>query len=209
MIIDDHAILRSGIRMLIEAQSDIRVVAEAANGQEALDKLLLEAEQIDILLLDISMPGTSGIELIEHIKKTYPALKILVLTMHDDEGYLHRALSAGTNGYLLKKAADIELITAIRAVANGEVYIHPAMTAYLLKNYKNQHKMDDNARALLTEREKEVLRLVARGYTNKQIADELFISIKTVEVYKAKIKEKLNARGRSDLVKVAIEQGLL
>lgn len=208
MLVDDHAILRSGIKMLMEAETDIQVVAEAANGQEALDQLLM-INEIDVVILDLSMPGINGIDLIKQVRNMHPAIKILVLTMHDDEGYLHKALGAGANGYLLKKAADVELLTAIRAVFKGEVYIHPSMTIYLLKNYPHSNNINNKALFQLTEREKEVLQLVARGFTNKQIADELFISVKTVEVYKAKIKDKLKARGRSDLVRFAIDNGLI
>jgi len=211
ILADDHAVLRGGLRLMLNTQEDMEVVGEAADGEEAIR--LCKEKEPDIILLDLNMPGISGLEAIEEIKQVNPGTKILALTMHDDEGYLRKALKSGCSGYILKKAADVELISAIRAVNRGEVYLDPSLVRHLVNDFiglpeqnEPQHAKPSGA---LSEREDEVLRLIALGYTNRQIADELFLSVKTVETHKSKIKEKLNIRSRSDLVRYAIQNGLL
>lgn len=210
MIVDDHTILRIGIGLLLKNQQDMEIVAEAGSGREAL---ALARELIPrVILLDITLDDVNGLDIIPDLKKIDANIRVLVLTMHEDESFLLQALSKGGDGYILKKAADLELITAIRAVNRNEVYIDPSLTKSVLRNIygkpdKAQKKGRDEQQ--LSSREKEVLKFVAMGYTNRQIADKLLLSIKTIESHKARIKEKLHLCDRSDLVKFAISTGLL
>ncbi len=210
LLADDHAVLRAGLKRLLEAQPDIEVVAEAANGEEAVRKSGEVAP--DIVLMDITMPGLSGMEATQEIKERNPEIKVLVLTMHEDEGYLYQMLRAGASGYVPKKAADTELLDAIRATHRGENVIHSSMTKGIVATVRNKEKgvpdkgLDDER---LSQREREVLQLLAVGYTSQEIADKLFLSIKSVETYKARIKEKLGLKGRAELVRYAIQVGLL
>ncbi len=210
LLADDHAVLRAGLKTLLNAQPDIEVVAEAADGQETVRRSL---EMVpDIVIMDITMPGLSGLEATQEIKRQNPAIKVLVLTMHEDESYLHQMLRAGADSYVPKKAADTELLAAIRATYRGEHFIHSSMTSGLVAEMRDreiaspERSQDDD---VLSQREREVLRLLAMGYTNQQIADKLYLSIKTVETYKARLKEKLGLRGRAELVRYAIQTGLL
>ncbi|MBE3581265.1 MAG: response regulator transcription factor [Thermoanaerobacteraceae bacterium] len=208
LLADDHAVLRGGLKLLLNTQPDMTVIGEAADGREAVD--LCRALKPDVLLLDLNMPGEGGLKALEELKDT--GTRILVLTMYDDVAYLRQAVESGAAGYILKSAADVELIAAIRAAARGESYYDPALTKPLVDYFVNKReKQRGSPRAvdLLSEREKEVLRLVALGYTNRQIAQELTISIKTVEAHKANIREKLKLKGRAELVRFAMEQGLL
>ena len=211
LIVDDHAVLRTGLKLLLESQMDMEIIGETGSGIEAL-KLAKELKP-RVILLDLSLEDINGIDILSELKAIDPSIKILVLTMHDDEGYLHKVLEGGGDGYILKKAADIELITAIRAVNRNEVFLDPSLTRAVLKNIYNTHRQEsadgEKKEETLSNREKEVLRLVALGYTNKQIAKELVVSIKTVESHKARIREKLNMSYRSDLVKYAIQKGLI
>ncbi len=211
LIVDDHAVLRTGLKLLLESQADMEIIGETGSGIEAL-KLAKELKP-RVILLDLSLEDLNGIDILSELKAIDPSIKILVLTMHDDEGYLHKVLEGGGDGYILKKAADIELITAIRAVNRNEVFLDPSLTRAVLKNIYNTHRQEsadgEKKEEILSNREKEVLRLVALGYTNKQIAKELVVSIKTVESHKARIREKLNMSYRSDLVKYAIQKGLI
>jgi len=209
LVADDHAVLRSGLKMMLNTQKDMEVIDEAATGEEALH--LCQELNPDVLLLDLNMPGTSGIEIIPKLKDNVQNTKILVLTMHDEESYLKDVLKMGGHGYILKKAADTALLSAIRAVYRDEIYIDPFMTKHLINQAfqnKDSAKPVNNANPL-SEREIEVLQLIAQGYTNKQIAEELFISIKTVETYKDRIKKKLNRNRRSELVRYAVDAGLI
>jgi len=209
LIVDDHAILRSGLRMLLGAQQDMDVVGEASDGAEAVR--LVDELQPDVVLLDLAMPGTSGLDALRLIKRDGSSTRALILSQYDDESYLRRALEAGASGYVLKRAADVELLSAIRAVSRGEVYLEPMLTRLVVNDLFRRG--DDNAVSVkvpaLSDREREVLQLVALGHTNQQIADQLILSVKTVETYKARVMEKLGVRGRAALVRYAMEQGLI
>jgi len=210
LLADDHAVLRAGLKTLFEAQADIEVVAEAANGDETVSKSLETAP--DIILLDITMPGLSSADATRKIKERNPEIKILVLTMHEDENYLHQMLHAGADSYVPKKAADSELLSAIRATYRGEHFIHSSMTANIVEDMRSKaplRQTDTREDDGLSKREREVLGLVAQGYTNQQIADRLFLSVKTIETYKSRIMEKLNLRNRVELVRFALQRGLL
>lgn len=208
LLADDHAVLRSGLKLLLESQNDLSVVGEAATGAETLR--LAEQLQPDLILLDLSMPQLGGLEAIPLIKKLAPEAKILILTMYDDVHYLQRALKSGAAGYVLKRAADMELISAIRAVMRGEIYIHPSMTRLLLDDMLPKAESQPvDAWETLSEREQEVLRLVALGHTNAEIADQLHLSIKTVETYRARGIEKLGLTSRAALVRYALKKGLI
>ena len=203
LLADDHAVLRSGLKMLLNAQTDLVVVGEATNGNEALNAV--REHSPDLLLLDISMPQTDGLQVLQQIRRTHPNVRVLVLTMHEEEGYLKRALEAGAAGYCPKSAADAELISAIRAVMRGNVYIHPSHTKILLD--KMLPTSAPSAAADLSERESAVLKLVALGHTNQEIAEQLALSVKTVESYRARGMEKLGLSSRAALVRYAIQEG--
>ena len=210
LLADDHAVLRAGLRLLIEAQADMTCVGEAGDGVE----LLAQVERLrpDLVLLDLSMPRLGGLAALPEIRRKAPDARILVLTMHADDEYLRQSLKAGAAGYVLKQAADQELLLAIRAVMRGEVYIHPAMTRSLLGDLVDRSR-DATAAAreedALSEREAEVIKQVARGHTNQEIADRLALSIKTVETYRGRAMEKLGLTGRAALVRYALERGWL
>lgn len=211
LLADDHAVLRSGLKLLLGAQPDIEVVGEASDGEEAVRK---SAElNPDVLLLDITMPNLGGIDALRMIKEKMPSISILILTMHEGEGYIVEALKAGASGYIPKKAADTELINAIKAVHGGEIFIYSSLTRAVVKEMiRGGTGTKETAEAdyqQLSQRETEVLTLVAQGYTNQQIADRLYLSVKTVETYKARVMEKLNLHSRVELVRYALQQELL
>ncbi len=209
LLADDHTILRSGLRLMLAAQEDLEIVGEASTGTETLKKC--ENLQPDLILLDLSMPGLGGLDVLPALRRIAPASKILILTMHDDKHYLHQALQGGAAGYVLKKAADTELISAIRAVLNGEMYVHHSMMRFLLEDVlplKEPAGQTDLWESL-SEREQEVLRLVALGYTSSEIAEKLSLSAKTVETYRARGMEKLGLRNRAALVRFALSRGLI
>lgn len=208
LLADDHAILRAGLRLVLGAQPDLVVVGEASSGAEAL--ALAEQTQPNLILLDLAMPALGGLEALPLLRKMLPDCRILVLTMHDDEGYLRQALRSGAAGYVLKKAVDSELISAVRAVLRGEIYVHPAMTRLLLEDVLPPASTpDSDPWAALSDREREVLILVARGYTSAEIAERLNLSPKTVETYRGRGMEKLNLRSRAALVQFALAHNLL
>lgn len=211
LLADDHAVLRAGLKSLLSMQPDMSVIAEAGDGEEAVLKSSEFAP--DIVLMDITMPGLSGLEATKKIKAQNLATKVLVLTMHEDEAYLQRALRSGADGYVPKKAADTELLAAIRATHKGEHFIHPSMTAGIIAELRRDNKVASlnpvQAGGGLSQREQEVLRLLAMGHTSREIADKLFLSVKTVETHKARLKAKLGFRGRAELVRYAMQIGLL
>ncbi|QPC80518.1 response regulator transcription factor [Phototrophicus methaneseepsis] len=205
---DDHALLRSGLRLLIDNQPDLEVVGEAGDGNETLAQVKNLAP--DVILLDINMPGLDGLKTLPKLRALVPESRVLILTMHDDVSYLQEALQAGAAGYVLKQAVDTELLMAIRAVLRGERTVHPTMTQKLLESMADQPQTSPlNPWENLSEREHDVLRLVALGYTNGEIADELFISVKTVETYRARGMEKLDVQTRAQLVKSALKHDIL
>lgn len=211
LLADDHAVLRAGLKTFLSIQPDMKVVAEAGDGDETVLKSGEFAP--DIVLMDIMMPGLSGLEAAKKIKGQNPATKVLVLTMHEDKAYLYRALRSGADGYLPKKAADTELLDAIRATYRGEHYIHPSMTAGIVAGLRDNKKvssmLNGKGNERLSQREQEVLRLLAMGHTSQEIANKLFLSVKTVESRKSRLKTKLGFRGRAELVRYAIQVGLL
>lgn len=214
VIADDHSVVRAGLRYLINAETDMQVVGEAGDGDEAL-KLTRELRP-DILLLDISMPFCNGFTVVERIAAEMPLVKVLVLSMHEDCEYVEKALAAGAAGYIIKRAADNDLITGIRVVSQGGVFIHPLVARFLVdalqKGAKGKGHPDKNSEKRnthLTSRETEVLRLVALGYTNQEIAEALGLSVKTVESHKGNISWKLNLTSRAELVRYALQQGLI
>ncbi len=211
VLADDHVMLRSGLKLLLNGQTDIEVVGEASDGAEAVSKA---AElKPDVLLLDITMPNMGGIDALRTIKEKIPSIFILILTMHENEAYLLEALKAGASGYILKKAADNELMSAIRAVYSGEVFIPSSLTRSVVEEMVSggvsREESVDNGQEQLSPRELEVLTLIAQGYTNQQIADRLYLSVKTVETYKARVMEKLSLGSRVELVRYALQHGLL
>lgn len=207
LLVDDHAILRSGLRLLLDSQPDFEVVGEAENGVEAVKQATVL--QPDVLLLDLNMPHMDGLAAIKALKEEVPAVRILVLTMHEDANSLQQAIQSGAAGYVLKKAVDTELLLAIRAVLRGEMYIHSAMTQKLFLNNNASNTETIDLWTGLSEREYDVLKRVALGYTNSEIADELFLSTKTVETYRSRGMEKLGLQSRAQLVKSALKHGHL
>lgn len=211
LITDDHTILRAGLAALLKNEADMIVVGEAADGNECIR--VAQAIQPNVILLDINMPGLNGLEAIFHLRQVAPQSRILVLTMHDDMTYLRQVLQAGGSGYVLKQAADQELLAAIRTVHNGGTFLHPTHAQALLAGptvtAANGNGDEDAALAQLSEREQETLKLIALGYSNKEIADKLFLSVKTVETYKARVMEKLDLTTRAALVRFAIKHKLL
>jgi len=208
LLVDDHAVLRAGLRRLLEDQPDLTVVGEAGMAVEAID--LASRLQPDLILLDLGMPGLGGLEALPRLRQAAPEARLLVLTMHDDEGYLRQALHSGAAGYVLKKAADHELLSAIRAVQRGEVYVYSALTRSLLEELLPAGaEAPQDAWDKLSDREQEVLRLVALGHTSAEIASRLSLSSKTVETYRARGMEKLGLPSRAALVRFALSRGLL
>jgi DNA-binding NarL/FixJ family response regulator len=209
LIADDHAVLRAGLRMLLDAEPDMQVIGEAADGTMALARV--HELTPDVVLLDVTMPRMGGLETLRQIQDTSPQTRVLILTMHDDESYLREALAAGAAGYVLKRAADIELLSAIRAVYRGGTYLHAAHTKVLFENRTSQRRPPavTESEPHLSPREEQVLRLVALGYTSRQAADKLHLSAKTVETYRGRLMVKLNLRNRAELVRYALRRGLL
>lgn len=209
LIVDDHAIVREGLRALIEAQPDIEVAGEATDGDEAVT---MTGELLpDVVLMDITMPVLNGLQATDQIKKLYPDVKILALTMHESDDYFFKILEAGASGYFIKGGSSTELIAAIHTVNNGDAFIYPSMTKKLLSDYMNRIETGKDAEHYdgLTRREREVLKLIAEGYTNQEIADQLTLSVATVNTHRARIMAKLGLRGRTDLIKYAIQRGFI
>ncbi len=207
---DDHAVLRAGLKALLNAEADMEVIGEAADGVGCV----AQVSQLhpDVLLLDINMPNCNGLEALPAIRSAASQTQVLVLTMHDDAEYLHQVLTAGGAGYVLKEAADNELLSAIRTVHNGGIFLHPEHAQLLLQKKGEAEPPappDDDPISLLSQRELEVLQHIALGHSNKEIAAMLQLSVKTVETYKARVMEKLNLRSRAALVRFALQHGLL
>ena len=208
LIADDHATVRQGLKLLIDSQPDMGVVGEAADGNDVLRQAA--ALKPDIIVMDISMPGMNGLIATRTLKRAQPRVSIVALTRHDDETYLDELLRAGASGYVLKQSAPMEFLQAIRAVAAGGIYLDPAMTSRVADGLLAGHaEVASQPRATLTERESEVLRLIAIGHGNKEIATQLTISVKTVEVHKANAMRKLGLTGRVDIIRYGVLQGWL
>jgi two-component system response regulator NreC len=209
LIVDDHPILRKGLTTIIRAQRGMEVIGEAGTVEEAVR--LCRENAPDLIILDLALPGRDGVELIQEVKGFCPDTKILVLTIHDDESYIRKVLTEGGNGYLLKKAVDVELVLAIRAVARGEMVLDPSLTKELLQGVLSPQpgrRKSEKGPGRLSTRQKEILAMIAKGFTDRQIAEQFHISVKTVESHKARLKEKLNASRRSELVQYALKNGL-
>jgi len=208
LIVDDHAILRSGLRMLIDAQPDMNVIAEAQEGDEAIQS----ARKIkpDVVVLDITMPGRGGMHAISEILKTSDSIRILLLTMHEEPAYLRTALAAGASGYVLKKSVDADLLSAIRAVNRGRTYVDAELASGLLDPppQNRAHEVRETNH-VLSDRELQVLKLVAEGYSSREIAEQILVGTKTVETYRSRFAEKLGLKSRADVVRYALELGLL
>lgn len=206
MLADDHAVLRAGLRALLNAEPDIEVVGEAADGEEAI--ALAERLKPDVVVMDITMPRMDGLQATRRLTERLPNTRVLILTMHAEDQYLFRVIEAGGAGYVLKRSADTELMDAIRAVYRGEAYLYPAATRLLLEAYRRGDRALEPEHAL-TEREEEVLKLTAEGYSNTEIASRIYLSPKTVDTYRQRIMEKLGLHHRAELVRYALERGLL
>lgn len=209
LLVDDHAVVRSGLRMLLMSEEDMEIVGEAGNAAEALEAVRLLKP--DVVLMDIGLPDMSGIEATREIRKQHPDVAVVALTIHEDEEYFFKMLDAGARGYVPKRAAPEELITAIRAAAINEVYIYPSLAKLLVRDYLSQDHSVEQSKALdnLTDREQEVLTFLAEGKSNDEIAEGLVISPKTVARHRENIMHKLNLHSRAELVRYAIRKGII
>ena len=208
LIADDHTIVRSGVRLLLQAEPDIEVVGEALDGGQAV--AMAESLRPDVVLMDIAMPGTSGLEATRQIKSRFPEMCVLVLTMHRSDEYFFEMLKAGASGYILKGADTSELIGAVRTVARGEVFLYPAMAKELLQDYLNRlQDSPSSGQPALTPREKEILRLLAEGHSNKEIAEKLVVSPSTIHSHRTNLMKKLNLSSRYELIQYARQRGLI
>lgn len=208
LLVDDHAVVRSGLRMLLESQAGLAIVGEAGTGRDAL--ALVEQLQPDIVLMDIGLPDLSGIEVTRLIKQQWPHVAVVALTIHEDAEYFFKMLQVGVNGYVPKRAAPEELLTALQTAIDGDVYLYPSLAKLLVKDYlSGTHESTRNLLDGLTEREQEVLTQLAAGDSNDEIAAQLAISSKTVNRHRENIMRKLNLHSRAELVKYAIRKGII
>jgi DNA-binding NarL/FixJ family response regulator len=205
LIVDDHAVVRAGLRHVLDGEDGIEVAGEAGDAREAVFET--RAQKPDVILMDVVMPGKSGIEAIPDVLKEAPGAKVLVLSMQDDPRYVREAFAAGASGYVLKEAADTDVVAAVRDVASGARYVHPALGARMVAAEAEARTRADNDP--LTDRERDVLRLLALGHTNQEIAGMLYISVRTAETHRAHIMQKLRLATRAELVRYALAQGLL
>ena len=209
LIADDHTLVREGLRALLEGQGGFEVIAEASNGREAIDRAI--QMRPDVVLMDIGMPELDGLAATRRIIKVNPAIRILVLTVHDTEDYFFRVLEAGAHGFLVKDAASTELVAAVRAVHHGGVFLHPSMAKRLVEEYLQRIGSGEEraAHALLSPRERQILALIGAGHTNQEIAEQLSLSVNTVQAHRSHIIDKLNLHSRAELMRYAIRVGLL
>jgi DNA-binding NarL/FixJ family response regulator len=207
LLADDHALVRRGLRLILDAQPDLEVVAEAGDGAEAVSLAL--SREIDLAVIDISMPRMTGLQAARELHQRCPELRILILSMHENEQYLYEALRVGASGYVVKRVADRDLVEACRATVRGEPFLYPGAVSNLLKDHLRRAQAGERPRDPLTPRETEVIKLVAESYTNRQIAESLVISEKTVDRHRANILEKLGMRDRVELTRYAIRNGLV
>lgn len=209
LIADDHTIVREGVRLLLEVQPDIEIVGEASNGQEAIT--LAQQLSPDLVLMDLQMPNLNGLDATRAIKSEFPQMHILALTMYESDEYFFQALAAGASGFVLKKAASIDLLAAIRAVHQGDVFLYPSVARRLVSDYLRRVKSGEEKNSYdgLTERERQVLKLIAEGYTNQVIAEKLVISPSTVQTHRTRIMQRLNLHSRAELMQYAMRKGIL
>ncbi len=207
LIADDHGLLRAGLRAMLRSEKDMEVVGEAADGFEALT--LSTRLKPDVVLADISMPGPSGIEVAQELKRMLPQTRVLILTMHEDGGLLQEALRAGASGYLIKRGAEADLIGAIHTVSRGEIYVHDDMKSALPKDWRSPTSAPSNGGTRMTQQETEVLRLIAHGYTNRRIAELLGIEPQAVESISSGLMANLGVRGRVGLIQYANDHGII
>ncbi|MFA1551113.1 response regulator [Actinomadura chokoriensis] len=207
LLADDHALVRRGLRLILDAEPDMTVVAEASDGAEALDALA--AGGVDLAILDIAMPRMTGLQAAREISRRFPAVRTLILSMYDNEQYLFEALKAGASGYVLKSVADRDLLSAVRSAMRGEPFLYPGAVTALIREYLARDRDGDAPDSILTPREEEVIKLIAEGYSSKRIAETLTISVKTVDRHRANILGKLGMRDRLELTKYAIRIGLV
>ncbi len=208
LLAEDHTIVREGLRLLLESQSDITVVGEAGSGREAVS--LAQQHHPDVVIMDLHMPDLNGLEATRLIRDLLPDVQVLVLTMYESDEYFFQAIEAGAAGYVLKKAATDDLVRAVRAVAQGDAFLYPSMARRLLEDYRQRKQpLPTSGLAALSEREREVFMLLAQGLTNQQIAEKLVISPSTVQTHRAHIMEKLGLKTTADLIRYAIRHGLI
>jgi DNA-binding NarL/FixJ family response regulator len=207
LLADDHALVRRGLRLILDAEPDMTVVAESSDGAEAIDALA--AGGVDLAILDIAMPRMTGLQAAREISRRFPTVRMLILSMYDNEQYLFEALKAGASGYVLKSVADRDLLHAVRAAMRGEPFLYPGAVNTLIREYLGRDRDADGQAGILTPREEEVIKLIAEGYSSKQIAETLTISVKTVDRHRANILGKLGMRDRLELTKYAIRVGLV
>ena len=205
LVVDDHAVVRAGLRRVLDAEDDIETVGEAPNAERAVYEAL--ETKPDVVLMDVVMPGKSGIEGLPALLQAVPDVQVLMLSMQDDPRYVREAFEAGASGYVLKEAADTDVVEAVRAVASGERYVHPALGARLVAAESAERRRAESDP--LSDREREVLRLLALGHTNQEIAAQLYISVRTAETHRAHIMQKLGLSSRAELVRYALENGLI
>jgi two-component system, NarL family, response regulator NreC len=205
LVVDDHAVVRSGLRRVLDAEDDIETVAEAPSADRAIFEAL--EHKPDIVLMDVTMPDGSGVDALPVLLQSVPDTRVLMLSMHDDPAYVRAAFDAGASGYVLKEAADSEVVAAVRAVASGEKYVHPALGARLIAAQSAERRRAEADP--LSDREREVLRLLALGHTNQEIASMLYISVRTAETHRAHIMQKLRLTSRAELVRYALDAGLI
>jgi two-component system, NarL family, response regulator NreC len=205
LIVDDHAVVRAGLALLVNAETDLEAVGEAGNAREAI--LEARTAKPDVILMDVMMPEQSGIEAVPQLLHEHPGVKVLVLSMQDDPRYVREAFEAGASGYVLKEAADAEVVAAIREVAGGGRYVHPELGARLVAAETAERRRAEEDP--LSDREREVLRLLALGHTNQEIAKQLYISVRTAETHRAHIMQKLRLSSRAELVRYALAEGML
>lgn len=208
LLADDHALVRRGVRLILDGEPDLEVVAEAGDGAEAIE--MARTHTVDLVVLDVAMPRMTGLQAARELSARHPGLRILMLTMYDNEQYFFQALKSGACGYVLKSVADRDLVAACRAAMRGEPFLYPGAVTALIRNYLDRVRQGDEVpESILTAREEEVLKLIAEGHSSKEIAETLFISIKTVQRHRANLLHKLGLRDRLDLTRYAIRAGLI
>ena len=205
LVVDDHAVVRSGLRRVLDAEDDIETVGEAANAERGIFEAM--EHKPDVVLMDVTMPGQSGVDALPALLQSVPTTRVLMLSMHDDPAYVRAAFEAGASGYVLKEAADSDVVAAVRSVAAGERYVHPALGAKLVAAEAEERRRAEADP--LSDREREVLRLLALGHTNQEIAGMLYISVRTAETHRAHIMQKLRLSSRAELVRYALDSGLI